>query len=574
MEGRRDPRRPSGLYRETLGEYLFAGRPQVRFNARLGLHERFLLDAHEHDHWEHAHATVFGNEQIALTEAIRWFDGSPTALELDACRRLTVEASQLVYEGCALVTERSLLEHLGEGAPPAWNDLLGLDVYGEALELFDRWLRLLPYATRSLRSIASNCAELCLDAVSFLDAGTETDTEGRGPIEAREPTELSSAALGKLLKQRSPDAVLRALSAALAAQPEAFVAAYDAQVSADATLAAAGVTSGYLRGEHADPSLRALARLSYVTYEALRGFGLATGAVDLTMDHSVTELVCEHRLADWHQRLWAGHLSGTLSHPGIPFGAPSDGELQLEVDFFTTILTAASPPQRDPAADLDIGSWGPVHDAFGRNRPDERKLYVSIRPAPDDGNDRDPRFSLSSARALIDANDGFAWKFGASRYRLDVPRSGLRDVIADVTRYNPALAVPYDLFDAERGCVDVLGPLPDNITVGVLLEHTTVEEWAEIVELATSNRPTMTHVYAVGPTDATFAVTFAVEGSARWFLYLPTTLSMHRRIDRADSAVLRIPGHRAAMELDEVPMTRRFQLASVLICEQYARNGL
>ena len=40
-----------GLYRESLGKYLFEGRPAIYFSANLGKIERVLLEVHEHDHW-------------------------------------------------------------------------------------------------------------------------------------------------------------------------------------------------------------------------------------------------------------------------------------------------------------------------------------------------------------------------------------------------------------------------------------------------------------------------------------------------------------------------------------------
>jgi len=107
-----------GLYRESLGKYLFEGRPQIYFSANLGRTERALLELHEHDHWVLANASIYGKEQLCLRLAARLKAGQPGGDEIERCLQLTVEFSRLVYEGAALEAERSFLSLTRVATPP------------------------------------------------------------------------------------------------------------------------------------------------------------------------------------------------------------------------------------------------------------------------------------------------------------------------------------------------------------------------------------------------------------------------------------------------------------------------
>src|SRR5262249_43302189 len=85
---------------------------------------------------------------------------------------------------------------------------------------------------------------------------------------------------------------------------------------------------------------------------------------------------------------------------------------------------------------------------------------------------------LSMARATFAQRDGYMWTFGHSRYRLPYRAGELPLRLCEAVAFNPALAVPWQLFDRDRGCVRGMEPLPPNkVVVGVLTETHTVQGW-------------------------------------------------------------------------------------------------
>jgi hypothetical protein len=565
--------RDFGLYRESLGRYLFDGRPEIYFSTRLTRAERVLLEIHEHAHWERANATTYGREQMALAEAARLKSGEPVAAELEKCLETSVEFSRLVYEGAALAAERSSLTAVGS-TPPDWNSLLETELYGEAHRLFGDWLRKLPYSAGLQASIAANAAELCLNSVSILD-DTKSDHD---TISARSPMSLRAEDVRALLVKRCPDSLLRSLSKQLVIQTREFVSRLDA--AAGEVIGQANLTADALRTDGALASADAMTegRLIYVIYETLRGFAEESGAIRGTQEYGLLQDIFPYRYADWMRKLLADDLVGVPEAPGIRLEPPSEEEVRSDLDFFATVYITIHRPERDRATDLPVTSWEPVHQAFRDIQPEERQLYLAITtaqvPPRAEGSTSEAWFELSAARAVIAPHDDFAWKFGRSRYSIKVPASGLRKAVEEILPYNPAIAVPLDLIELPAGSISHLGVLPQNATVGVLLENVPFARWAHEIERMSNSFRTMSHYYEVGPAETTFIVTFGIADSARWFLYMPLSISMRLFIDAGAASLTQIAGHELAWELDEVPMAERFRAASVLICEQYVLNGL
>jgi len=559
-----------GLYRESLGKYLFDGRPEIYFNARLALPERMLLEVHEHNHWMLANATTYGKEQLALADAVRIEAQQGVAAELQRCLEVTVDYSQLVYEGSALAAERSSLQSVGLSTSPDWFSLLKTDLYAEAQRLFDSWLHLLPYSPEVLLSIAANVAELCLNCVSILDA-TKSDQD---PISARDPMTLRAEDLRVLLRTRSPDSLLQSLSGQLMEHSGAFVQRLDDR--AGEVLSGGGLTAEALRTHGALSGIDTItdARLTYAIYEALRGFAEETGAIGDSEEYSLSQTLFEYRLADWLTRLHANDMPGEFQAGGVRVGSPSEEEIHSEQEFFERIYTAVRPPERDRATNLPITSWDPVHEAFRAVDPSRRMLYLAITTRPSavrETSAAEASFEISAARAVMSPHDSFGWKFGSSRYALEVPSSRLREKIEEVLPYYPAVAIPFELMDFPAGGIRGVGPLPHDATLGILLDNVAVQTWASQIERVSRLVQTMSHYYEIGPAQVPFIVTFGIVETAQWFLYAPLSLSMRRAIDSA--SLMEIAGHQPARTLDEIPMTARFQAASFLICEQYTLNG-
>jgi len=565
------------LYRESLGKYLFDGRPEVYFSTRLNGTERVLLELHEHTHWEVANASTYGKEQLMLAEAIRHKAGDPVAAELGKCLETSVEFSRLAYEGSALAAERSLMAIVGASSPE-WNSLLRTKLYGQADRLFGDWLRKLPYSPSAQASIATNAAELCLNSVSILDA---TESE-RDAISARDPKTLRAADVRARLARRSPDSLLGLLSKRLVARTGEFVARLDAAI--DGGLAQDGLTAAVLRTEGALPDMSAMAEghLTYVTYEALRRFAEDSGAIDGTREHGLLQDIFQYLQADWIGKLLADELLGVPTARGIRARPLTEDVVRGDLDFFSTIYTVVHPPERDRATDIRVTSWAPVHQAL-RSLPGQPQLYLAItaieplphsagsRPA---GSEPEAWYELSAASAVIAPHDDFNWKFGRSRYVMSVPGSRLREAVGELLHYNLAVAVPFDLIDLPTGRIRHLGTLPRNATVGCLLENAPFADWArEIRRLSRSSR-TISHYYEIGPAAANFIITFGIADTATWFVYMPLSMSMRRFIDAGAVSLAEDAGHELAKTLDDVPMSRQFAAASFLICEQYLRNGL
>ena len=565
--------RDFGLYRESLGKYLFDGRPEIYFSTRLTRAERVLLEIHEHAHWERANATTYGREQIVLAQSVRLKSGHPVATELEKCLETSVEFSRLVYEGAALAAERSSLAAVGS-TPPDWNSLLETELYGEAYRLFGDWLDKLPYSAEVQASIAANAAELCLNSVSILDHTTsDHDT-----ISARDPMSLRADDVRALLIRRCPDSLLRSLSKQLVTRAGEFVPRLDAAANEvlgqDDLTADALLTSGALAGASAMTE----GQLIYVIYETLRRFAEESDAIDSTQEYGLLQDIFQYRYADWMRRLLADEVTGVPEVRGTRAQPPSEEEVHSDLDFFATVYTAIHPPERDRSTDLHVASWEPVHQAFRDIRPEQRQLYLAItaaQPYPyPGGSTSETWFELSAARAVIAPQDGFSWKFGRSRYAMKVPASRLSEAVEEVLPYNPAVAIPFDLMEFPAGIISHVGVLPQNTTVGVLLENVPFVKWASEIEHLSQSCRTMSHYYEIGPAETTFIITFGIADTARWFLYMPLSMSMRRLIDAGAVSLTQIAGHELARKLDEVPMTERFGAASFLICEQYVLNGL
>jgi hypothetical protein len=560
------------LYRESIGRYLFEGRPEIYFNARLTPAQRVLIELHEHAHWQCANATIYGREQLLLAASIRGMTDEHTTEELRRCLEVTVESSRLVYEGAALVAERSLVRLGGSGPSPGWSALLEADVYGTAYSLFDHWLGRLPYAPEVLNSVAENAAELCLNSVSFLDATRSV----HDPIQARDPRRLRADQVRVGLVERSPDALLRSLSEALGAQPAELVRRLDA--AADHVLHADGLTAAALRSPGRLASIKPMTHghLIYAIYETLRGFAEETGAIDGTTEYGLLQDLFAYRRADWLSKIDAGEWAGTPEPGGIRVGSPPEREVSDELEFFARIYTVVRPPARDHTTDLRIEGWGPVHEAFRTCDPKRRKLYLSVvsQPGSVEVPGSDLSCELSAARAISAPHDNFAWKFGHSRYVLEVPRAGLGHAIAEVLPYNPAVAIPFRMMDFDAGHIRDVGPLPPSATVGILLDGVSLERWAQEVERFSRSTRTMSTFYEVGPFQIPFILTFGIVDSAQWFLYSPLSLSMRHMIGSDLNLLTQIAGHGLTQDLDEIPMTALFRATSALICEQYVVNGL
>lgn len=308
-----------GLYRESIGSYLFAGRPEVYFNARLTPTERALLEFHEHNHWMLAHASTYGKEQIALVEASRLMTDELIAEELRRCCEVTVGFSRLVYEGLALVAEKTYVQALGLSTQPDWFSLLQIDEYGEGQRVFDSWLGRLPYAPEVRLSIATNTAELCLNCISILD-DTRSD---RDPISARDPMTLHAEDLRILLRAGSPDSLLRSLSDQLAVGTGTFVQLVDDR--ANEILSKEGLKGEALRVSDALSDLNAVtnAKLTYAIYESLRAFAEATGAIANTREYALVQGLFDTRCADWLTRAYANDIN--VQAHGIRVAQPLGG---------------------------------------------------------------------------------------------------------------------------------------------------------------------------------------------------------------------------------------------------------
>ena len=90
---------PPQAVRAAVGRYEFRGPARLYFDPRFGPMEHYLLEVHEHNHWQLTHSTIFGLSQLSLAYALLLARNEHQRRRYAECLEIT---SRLSREVCKL----------------------------------------------------------------------------------------------------------------------------------------------------------------------------------------------------------------------------------------------------------------------------------------------------------------------------------------------------------------------------------------------------------------------------------------------------------------------------------------
>jgi hypothetical protein len=596
------------LYRETLGHFDFRGPARLYYDSQFGRVEHYLLELHEHNHWGLAHSTVFGIEQLSLAYA-HVLAKNPVQRQLyHECLKETVDASREVYEGCAVYEEESCIRGAKLKVSDEWFSLLQDPIYSGSRQIFVNLAENLSFCETLKASLAKNAAELSLNsAPRFLTT----------------PAQANPARIRETLKRNSPNRLFHDVARCLAQEHKAFEAEFRIKVLeriAEEFKLPVKVFDSDKTMPGADKLL--VGTLSYSTYRALRDFARSHGVSVSPSDPSAVDLERYDIWFNWVRRL-PGHQ---VYYPNLvkdtatfPLGTEPDNKmLETETYDFSTFQTAFEPPPTDPRDDIEAQDWQPVYKSFEFAKNDNSRLYLSIDDAQtssmallapvltssnltalvggaSDGStwlsseEGIQRFreetvpppttllSIRATRALLRLQDGCAWRFSGSGYRLLVKIDQLATTLAELRNIPTAVVLPWNAVDIARQSVwgTDLSELPG--TIGLLLNDSSFYGWKRaLASLAAIGFTNHIHISAIGTKD-NFSAMFALPVRARVVPFFVLSLA-------TESLRIKLISLLQAKKCEDLNATwlpetktdlvdRAFLRDILLVCEHFVQRG-